>query len=365
MGSGKAAKVTIVVVTSDLRRPFAARCLDRIKRHTAGAELMVLDNSGSAGFSHPGEMNRSARSIETDYVAYMDDDVHVAPDWLEGLLAAFDDTTAAVTPVHRDRHGLLSYSGIYVTSESRRGEHLIDRPRAAREVHTYCSALVLLDRRKAGSIRMDDRYRKYFFDHVHGLELWEAGHKVICTPDVEVTHLSGATLTRFSPEIEALYTGDRKLFESEWIESGRLERLEKGPWSGYPHLKALKELSARIDLFRCDGPGSACVDDLRALAAEAGDYNLLRNLLVRKLENTLEAIPPSSEDQKKLIERHVQDLVAFVPGRGGAATAAPERLLIGALVRLLGASGYLSLRRSVGDWLRGSCGPKESGESGA
>jgi len=363
MGSGKAAKVTIVVVTSNLRRPFAARCIDLIKRYTSGAELMVLDNSGSGGFSHPREMNRSARAIETDYVAYMDDDVHVGPGWLEGLLAAFDDGTAAVTPVHRDRHGLLSYSGIYVTSEIRHGEHLIERPRAAREVHTYCSALVLIDRRKAGSIAMDDRYSKYFFDHAHGLELWEAGHKVICTPDVEVTHLSGATVTRFSPDIEALYTGDRKLFEAEWIESGRLEKLEKGVWSGYPHLKAVKELSARIESFRCDEPEGACMDELRALAGEAGDYNLLRNQLVGKLKRALEVLP-SSAAGKQLIERSVEDLVAFVPGRGGAATAAPERLMKGILVRLLGASGYLSLRRRIGDYLRGSGGPKESGKAG-
>ncbi len=364
-GSGRLKSVpgvTVVIVTSNLRRHFAAECIRRVKLYTTGLELVVLDNFGSSDFIHPREMNRIARSIETDFVVFMDDDVHVEPHWLTGLLSAVDDSTAAVTPVHRDRQGLVSYSGIYITSASRYGEHLIDLPGEAREIHAYCSALVLLDRRKTGSLVLDDRYRKYFFDHVHGLQIWEAGFKVMCTPEVVVTHLSGATMKRFSPAIEQLYTGDRDLFINDWIVGGRLAGLEEGIWKRYPHLTHMKELSEKIDSFdggHFDGKNTGELDDL---VPEAREYNLFRNMLLEKLKSTREAMISAAADQVRVIEKYIKELVTSVPSRGGAATPAAERFLIRRLVTLLGPAGYLSLRRRLGDYLRRKGRPRKQGD---
>ena len=240
-------KTTIAVVTSDFRNEHAVQCLSLIKKHTKNYELLILDNSKSKEFSHPREMNKVLRNVETDYLVLMDDDVFVEEEWLEGMIKAVDEETGVVAPLHKDKNGMLSFSGAYLAGDGLgTHEHTFDRPDRPREMQVYCSAILLIDMKKCGHIFMDETYKKYFFDLVHGLEVWEAGFKTVCTPEVAVVHAGGATMKWGSQEANQLLKSDRARFIQHWVQTGRLARLEQGIWQRFPYLKNLVEIPQRI-----------------------------------------------------------------------------------------------------------------------
>ena len=200
-GPAATRKVTVAVVTSDLRRPHAAKCLSLLKRHTADYDLLILDNNRSRQFNHPREMNKVLRTAKTDYVVLLDDDVYVTPGWLEGLTDCVGERTGIVTPLHRDRRGRISYSGVYLNGDGQGTHaHTIDVPASPRPCQCICSAAMLIDRRKCGNIFFNDAYQKYFLDLDYALQVWEAGYEVLCTPRSIVTHIGGATMAYSSAE---------------------------------------------------------------------------------------------------------------------------------------------------------------------
>lgn len=187
--------VTVAVVTSDIYREHAQKCLSLLKKHTKDFDLIIMDNNNSKDFNHAREMNKVLRSIETDYLVLMDDDVFVEEGWLDGLIKSFDDDTGVVNPLHRDRAGNLSYSGIYMKGDGRGTHaHLIDKPDKPREIPSICSAATMIDMKKCGNIFFDTSYKKYFLDLDYGLQVWEAGYKVKVASESIVTHLGGATM---------------------------------------------------------------------------------------------------------------------------------------------------------------------------
>jgi SAM-dependent methyltransferase len=246
-GNRRSRNVTVAVVTSDLRRRHARQCLSLLKKHTADFELVVLDNNHSRQFNHPQEMNKALRTAKTDFVVLLDDDVFVSPGWLEGLLDSVDDRTGIVTPVHRDRHGRISYSGVYLNGDENGGHaHTTDVPSSKRPCQCICSAAVLIDRTKCGDILFSETYRKYFLDLDYALQVWESGYEVACTPNSLVTHLGGGTMPYTSPESLAGFQRDSATFAATWIKTGRLGRLERGIWSQFDYLRHLNEIPQRI-----------------------------------------------------------------------------------------------------------------------
>jgi len=241
------ARATVAVVTADLRGEYAQRCIRLVKENTANYDLVILDNNRGGDFSHPREMNKVLETAATDFVVLLDDDVFVEPGWLEGMLRCVDEETAAVTPMHKDADGNLTYSGMYLAGDGNgTHEHTLDKPDAPRPSQCHCSAALLIDMRKCGHIRMDETYRKYFFDLAHSLEVWEAGYKAVCASDVAVTHLGGATTVRGSEKSDFLWANDCDLFVANWVTSGRLDALARGIWQKYPYVAFLADAPARI-----------------------------------------------------------------------------------------------------------------------
>lgn len=300
--AGAAAAVTVAVVTSDIYKRHARRCLAALKKHTSNFDLVILDNNGGGDFVHAREMNKVLRAVRTDYLVLMDDDVFVEEGWLGGLLAAVDDETAVVAPVHKDGGGAVSFSGVYLRGDGQGTHaHLTDRPAAKRECQCLCSALLLLDLKKCGDIPFDENYKKYFFDLTHGLKVWEAGYKVVCTPDVVVTHLGGATLKYSTTQSQQFYNRDLKTFVAEWVETGRLARIEEGVWSRYPALRQLTSIPERIN--RLPGEvrgrdGAAFEAELDELFALSGPYDLYRDLLRSRLRECLAACRAQGDGRK-------------------------------------------------------------------
>ena len=241
-------RTTIAVVTADIRSEFASRCVSLVKQHTPSHDLIVLDNSRDSGFSHPREMNKVMRAINTDLLVLLDDDVFVEPGWFEGLARCLDERTAVVAPLHKDKDGKISFTGGYLAGDGLgTHEHTFDVPSSPRSAQSCCSAAILIDMKKCGQILMEEAYKKYFFDIVHSFEVWEAGYRVVVTPEVTVTHVGGATAIRGSASSSNFFEIDRKTFINQWVETGRLARLEEIVWQKDPYLALLVGIPREIN----------------------------------------------------------------------------------------------------------------------
>jgi len=279
----QSATVTVAVVTGDLRNRHAQKCLGHLKRHTSNFNLVLLDNNHSANFNHSREMNKVLKTADTDYVVLMDDDVFVKPEWLPGLLKAMDDKTGVVVPMHEDGGGKLSFSGAYLMGDGLGTHaHLLEVPKAPRVTQCVCSALLLIDRRKCGHLPFSEDYSKYFLDIDYSLRVWEAGYQIACTPEVTVTHLGGATMSRDPQKLRAHWNTDLETFVRRWVDSRRLERLETDVWSRHPFLKEQVELPQRIlrvtegqAIFEC----TQFERDLELCYKLSAPYPLFRSLL--------------------------------------------------------------------------------------
>ncbi len=254
MAGGKAAssdsRVTVGVVSANLNNEHARKCIELLKAHTRNFDLIVLDNNRGPNFNHSREMNRILEVCRTDYLVLMDDDVWVGEGWLEGLIGCVDPDVGAVTPMHLDREGRLSYAGVVMSPEWS-GHHshscdLLDRPVP---IQTLCSAVMLIDMTKVGHLRLDESYSKYFLDIDYGLRVWEAGFKVVCA-DVTCTHLGGATLEQGSAPSMQLFEEQLQHWLREWVGTGRIAELRAGIWSRIEELRPALELpQALADLM--------------------------------------------------------------------------------------------------------------------
>lgn len=282
------ATVTIAVVTSDIYKPHAQKCLSYLKKHTANFDLIILDNNNSSNFNHPREMNKVLQSVKTDFLVLLDDDVYVEAGWLEGLLKCVDAETGIVTPLHKDKHGRLSYSGVYLKGDGLGTHaHTLDKPAQPRVTQCICSAAVLIDLKKCGHILFNPAYRKYFLDLDYSLQVWEAGYKVICTPEATVTHLGGGTMPYYSLQSQELNQQDVTTFIDIWVNSGRLAAIEEKTWSKFEYLQFLLTIPKEINQF-FETADHLAFDQfkqkLEKLLVIIQPFNLFGDLLIHRLQ---------------------------------------------------------------------------------
>lgn len=278
---------TVAVVTSNIYKKHAQKCLAAIKKHTQNIELLILDNNNSRDFAQAKEMNKVLHSVNTDFLVLMHDDVFVGTGWLQGLLASMDEETGVVAPMHKDRNGAISFSGTYLIGDGwGTHAHLTDVPQMKRGSQSLHPALLLIDMKKCGQIFFDEQYKKYFFDLDYSFRVWEVGYKAVCTPDVVVTHLGEAAMDRFSKQAQLLYNRDLKTFVEEWIDTGRLARLGEAVWSRQATLKQLTSIPQRINHVFDGLPGwedTAFQNELHELLRLSGPYELFKGLLHRRV----------------------------------------------------------------------------------
>jgi GT2 family glycosyltransferase/glycosyltransferase involved in cell wall biosynthesis len=299
---GKSPRTTVAVVSADIQNDFATECLRRVKAHTNNYDLMVLDNNGGGEFSHPREMNKVLRAVDTDYLCLMDDDVYVEEGWLEKMLAYMDDNTAVVLPMHTDKNGDMNFSGAYLGLDGTGAHmHLDDKIEEPREIQATCTACILIDLRKVGHIFMDDTYAKYFFDLVYGFRVWEEGYRCVCAPDVTVQHIGGATMVRGTTEASSLWQRDEDVFIRNWVKSGRLDKLADGIWQKYPFMKSLADIPRAIASI----PEACETMDIQSLKAlltgclqGARPLPLFKSILSSQLGKMAETLPDKQELEK-------------------------------------------------------------------
>jgi len=282
-------RVTIAVVTANLQNAHAVECIRRIKQHTKNYDLLILDNASQPNFNHPREMNKILRMVETSFVVLMDDDVFVEAGWLEGLFKGLDHETALIAPLHRNRHGNLSFSGVYFSGDNQGNHaHLLDQPARPRATQTICSAIILIDLQKCAGLWMDESYAKYFLDLDYSLQVWEAGYKVVVTPEVIVTHLGGATLTHGSNQANDVQERDRQHFINQWIRRGRLAKVENTYWRTYSELRPLTDIPRQIASVFAGPLSERFTGELDSLVELTKPYPQFSKLLEAHLEHYIE-----------------------------------------------------------------------------
>ena len=301
-------RLTVGVVTADLRSSHARRCLADLKGYTRNFDLVILDNSRSGEFNHAREMNRLIRMARTDYLVLMDDDVFVEPGWADALLACVNSRVGVVTPVHYDAYGRFNYAGVIMHGDHS-GEHRHDQERPAGPVRitTLCSAIMLIDLAKCGHLRMDENYSKYFLDIDYGLCVWEAGYEVMCTPHAEVTHIGGATLEQGTSKAYVLHEPQRQYFVRKWMATGRYDALETGIWAGIPESErwrregaaSVQETLPVVESYRAH---NIVFHDHTWFAISEGYRTLTKGRIERRGYRRLVATG-SLEDAKRILDR--------------------------------------------------------------
>ncbi|MBX3328790.1 MAG: glycosyltransferase [Nitrospira sp.] len=248
-------RVTIGIVSANLRNEHAVICIDRVKQYTKNFDLIILDNNGGPNFNHSHEMNRILSICKTDYLLLMDDDVFAEPGWLDGMLRCMNPAVGVITPMHKDKHGNLSYAGVVMRPDyTGHHTHCLVAPELPVPIQTLCSAIMLIDVRKCGHLRIDESYSKYFLDIDYGLRVWEAGFSVVCSPYTMVTHLGGATLQQGSTASNVLFEQQRQMFVRNWMPTQRYKNLEKDIWSNSPHMRELHSLPRELDALLSQNP---------------------------------------------------------------------------------------------------------------
>src|SRR6185312_176730 len=140
----KTTRVTIGIVSADIKAAHAQACVAAVKKYTRNFDLVILDNNFGPNFNHPREMNRILGTCRTGFLVLMDDDVIVEPGWLDGLLRCVTPDVGVVTPLHKSADGVLSYAGVVMAPDySGDHSHAFHVAEDAFHIQTLCSAIML------------------------------------------------------------------------------------------------------------------------------------------------------------------------------------------------------------------------------
>jgi hypothetical protein len=237
-------KVAVGLVTQDIRSAQARRCLDSL-RHALGAiDLVFFDVGRTPQATWPLEMNRALGVCDADFLLLLEDDVTIGTELLDGLLECMDDFTALVAPVYRDFSGEIVSSGVYLLSQDLCvHEDLTDRPDAPRVRQAVRSGALLIDMKKCRSLRFSSRYQMACFDVDYCLQVWEAGYRVVTTPDVDVRRSGRAAVIMDSVKASLVIEAEEADLAVTWIDSRRLQALAQRAWQG------LEEMQPALDSF--------------------------------------------------------------------------------------------------------------------
>jgi len=172
-------------------------CLDSLAAQTLPfAEVVVWDNSETnLGFA--GGNNEAWKRTTSDFVALIDNDVVLDPDWLETVRAAMEEDVAAVQTMFRGEDA----AGIDISDGT---------IRQALQPAWGVSATAAPYRRAAvGERPFDPRFFAYYEDVELCARLHESGWRTVVLPVVKATHRGSASASVLGKDAQRLRTRNR------------------------------------------------------------------------------------------------------------------------------------------------------------
>ena len=160
-------------------------------------QVKVIPNPTNEGFAQP--CNRGAEVAGGDLVAFVNNDMRVAPGWIDRALERMDDSTPCVAS------RILDWEGTHIDFNGSSLQYLgyalqRDSGRLAREVSHQdeilfpCGGAMLIRRDVFLSLGgFDADFFAIFEDVDLGWRLWSAGHRVALAPQSIVYHRGHAT----------------------------------------------------------------------------------------------------------------------------------------------------------------------------
>jgi GT2 family glycosyltransferase len=175
---------------------------DYVRTAHRGVELVALE--GNRGFA--AAVNAGVGATDAEYVALLNNDMELDPEWLASLVAALDDDPGAGSAASKLRMlrepGLLDGAGDLVTwygATWRRGHGEPDRGQYDEPgvVASPCAGAALYRRRALEEVgAFDERFFAYLEDADWGLRAQLAGWPCLWVPSAVAYHLGGATSRR-------------------------------------------------------------------------------------------------------------------------------------------------------------------------
>lgn len=339
-------KASIIVVSGNLSSHNARDCLKSLKVNTPPGlvrEEIIIEAGIRPDFNHAEEINKAMRIFSGDHLVLLDDDVILKPGWLEGLIGCAERCEGAgvVGAVLRNRRGGIISSGGDVTDTyfGVDQKESVSRPVERKYV---TSAVMLITRKAAERIGpFDERFRKYGQDADYCFRAWEAGFKVLVSPDSQAIHLVGETVN-LRPDMKDLFEKDKEFFYSKWRQSAiynrfevidltrrgvfylTLENMVQRPLEEM--IREMDELRNRYHLDYIDIAGGSPGDEP---PGEPAEYKHLRELVAYcgsiGLSPTIITSGQNSDVYADLIDAGLEDMLICVHGHRDNCDLAPGR----------------------------------------
>jgi GT2 family glycosyltransferase len=240
------ARVCVVIPTWNGRELLDA-ALASVARQTVAADVVVVDNGSTDGTTaHLGEVwpgvsvvalegnrgfaaavNAGVAATSCEYVALLNNDMELDPEWLSSLVAALDADPGAGSAASKLRMlrepGVLDGAGDLVTwygATWRRGHGEPDRGQydAPGVVASPCAGAALYRRQALEAVGgFDERFFAYLEDADWGLRAQLAGWRCLWVPSAVAYHLGGATSRRMGDlETELIARNTPALVLKSW-----------------------------------------------------------------------------------------------------------------------------------------------------
>jgi GT2 family glycosyltransferase len=254
---GERPPVAIIILTWN-GIAYTRACLESVRAHTCGVDyrLIVVDNGSSdgtrewlraqpdvtliengtnAGFTRGNNQGVAAAPPECDVLLLNNDTVVAQSDWLARLRDAANDHpdygVVGCTLLRTD--GALQHAGTYMPAnfygyQIGGGETYVGQFPGVREVEGVVGACMYIRRDVRATIGgLDEAFFSYFEDTDYCLRAAEAGWKVVCCGDVQVTHHENASSKLNRADWWAMYGAAHQTFIAKWLPYYRERRYNR------------------------------------------------------------------------------------------------------------------------------------------
>ncbi|RLC83113.1 MAG: hypothetical protein DRI61_00325 [Chloroflexi bacterium] len=182
-------EVTVLVCTKNILQSKTLQCIAEAKSNTdIPFDLVVLETKE---FSHPKDINKVLKVLQTKYFITLDDDVFLEDQWLEYLIEVIKDPSIGAVQVNlRDSEGRpLIWKG--------EGNIFSYPPKEVVDIGYACTAASIYKKSVIEEVGlMDENFKKWSFDTDYSWRIKEKGYRVVVSPKSKGIHLVSSTISK-------------------------------------------------------------------------------------------------------------------------------------------------------------------------